>query len=60
MAHPEFVDGREALQIWRVAANILNKQSQTACRRCSFILEVRQKLKLQTLASYRMFHRTSD
>jgi hypothetical protein len=27
---PEVADGGEDLQIWRVAANILNKQSQTA------------------------------
>jgi hypothetical protein len=29
---PFFVDGGEGLQIWRVAANILNKQSWTACK----------------------------
>jgi hypothetical protein len=30
MARLQFADAREGLQIWRVAANILNKQSQTA------------------------------
>jgi hypothetical protein len=30
MAHPQVADGGEAPQIWRVAANILNKQSRTA------------------------------
>jgi hypothetical protein len=30
MAQPEVVDGGDDLQIWRVAANILNKQSRTA------------------------------
>jgi hypothetical protein len=25
MAHPQIADGREGLQIWRIAANILNK-----------------------------------
>jgi hypothetical protein len=25
MAHPQFVDGGDALQVWRVASNILNK-----------------------------------
>jgi hypothetical protein len=30
MAHPQVVDGGDGPQIWRVAANILNKQSQTA------------------------------
>jgi hypothetical protein len=30
MARPQVVDGGDGLQIWRVAANILNKQSLTA------------------------------
>jgi hypothetical protein len=30
MARPQVADGGDGLQIWRVAANILNKQSQTA------------------------------
>jgi hypothetical protein len=30
MARSEVADGGDALQIWRVAANILNKQSRTA------------------------------
>jgi hypothetical protein len=30
MARPQVADGGERLQIWRVAANILNKQSRTA------------------------------
>jgi hypothetical protein len=30
MARPQVVGGGDGLQIWRVAANILNKQSQTA------------------------------
>jgi hypothetical protein len=28
MAHPQVADGGNGLQIWRVAANILNKQSK--------------------------------
>jgi hypothetical protein len=28
MARPQVADGGDGLQIWRVAANILNKQSQ--------------------------------
>jgi hypothetical protein len=28
--HTQVVDGGDSLQIWRVAANILTKQSQTA------------------------------
>jgi hypothetical protein len=30
MAHPQIADGGDGLHIWRVAANILNKQSWTA------------------------------
>jgi hypothetical protein len=29
MAHPQVGDGRNSLYIWRTAANILNKKSQT-------------------------------
>jgi hypothetical protein len=29
MARPQVADGGDGLQIWRVAANILNKQSRT-------------------------------
>jgi hypothetical protein len=30
MVHPWVVDGGDGLQIWRVAADILNEQLQTA------------------------------
>jgi hypothetical protein len=30
MAHPQVADGGDILQIWRVAVNILNKQSWRA------------------------------
>jgi hypothetical protein len=30
MAKPQVADGGDGLQIWRIAANILNKQSRTA------------------------------
>jgi hypothetical protein len=30
MARPQVADGGDALQVWRKAANILNKQSRTA------------------------------
>jgi hypothetical protein len=30
MARPQAADGADGLQIWRVASNILNKQSRTA------------------------------
>jgi hypothetical protein len=32
MARPQVVDGGDGLQIWRAAANILNKQKRTAER----------------------------
>jgi hypothetical protein len=35
MARPQVADGEDGLQIWRVAANILNKQSQTAIKEWS-------------------------
>jgi hypothetical protein len=30
MARPQVADGGDTFQVWRVAANILNKQSRTA------------------------------
>jgi len=30
MTHPQVADGGDGLQVWRVAANILNKQWQIA------------------------------
>jgi hypothetical protein len=41
MARPQVADGGDGLQIWRVAANILNKQSQTADKGWSSILGLR-------------------
>jgi hypothetical protein len=35
MACPQFADGGDGLQMWRLAANILNKQSSTADKRLS-------------------------
>jgi hypothetical protein len=32
MTHPQVVDGGDGLQIWKAAANILNKYSRTAGR----------------------------
>jgi len=34
MARPQDADGGDGLQIWRVAANMLNKQSRTAENGC--------------------------
>jgi hypothetical protein len=40
MARPQVADGGNTLQVWRVAANILNKQSRTADKRWSSSLGV--------------------
>jgi hypothetical protein len=42
MVHSQVVDGREGLQICKVAANVLNKQLQTANKGWSCSLEVGQ------------------
>jgi hypothetical protein len=44
MVHPWVVDGGESLPLWRVAANILNKQSWTADKECSCILRLGEGL----------------
>jgi hypothetical protein len=40
MARPQVADGGDALQLWREAANILNKQSRTTDKRWSSSLGV--------------------
>jgi hypothetical protein len=40
MKHPQVVDGGDGLRIWRVAANIFNKQLQTANKEWSSSLWV--------------------
>jgi hypothetical protein len=40
MARPQVADEGDVLQVWRVAANILNKQSRTADKRWSSSLGV--------------------
>jgi hypothetical protein len=40
MARPQVADEGDDLQIWTVAANILNRQSQTADKEWSFSLGV--------------------
>jgi hypothetical protein len=42
MARPQVADGGDALQFWRLAANILNKQSGTADKGWSSSLGVRR------------------
>jgi hypothetical protein len=39
-ARPQVADGRDGFQLWRVAANVLNKQSRTADRGWPFSLGV--------------------
>jgi hypothetical protein len=34
MPHPQVADGGDGLQIWRVAANVLSKQSRTVDNGC--------------------------
>jgi hypothetical protein len=45
MARPQVADGGEGLQVWRVAANILNKQFRTADKGWSSSLVVGQGAK---------------
>jgi hypothetical protein len=40
MARSQVADGGDGLEIWRIAANILNKQSRTADKEWSFSLGV--------------------
>jgi hypothetical protein len=40
MRSPRVADGSDGLQIWRIDANILNKESRIAEKGCTFILEV--------------------
>jgi hypothetical protein len=40
MVHPQVADGRDNLQIWRVAANVLNKQLGTANKEWSSSVRV--------------------
>jgi hypothetical protein len=49
MARPQVAVGRDDLQIWRVAANILNKQSRTADRWIPYSLGVGPGLTTTTI-----------
>jgi hypothetical protein len=44
MARPQVADGGDNLQIWKVAANILNKQSRTAGKGWSSSLGVEREV----------------
>jgi hypothetical protein len=43
MARPQIADGEDALQLCRVVANILNKQSRTADKGYLYSLGVRRE-----------------
>jgi hypothetical protein len=63
MARPQVADGGDGLQIWRVAANILNKQSRTADSRWSSSLEMGVVLTTSHCKKkicYEMLQRPSD
>jgi hypothetical protein len=60
---PQVADGGEGLQIWRVAANILNKQSQTADKGWSSSLGVGRGANnphRKKVMRYEMFQSASD
>jgi len=44
MVHPWVADGGDGLQIWRVTADMLNKQPQTAGKGWSSILGIGQEV----------------
>jgi len=45
LSRPPVADGPDGLQVWRIAANILNKQSRTSDRGWSSSLRVGQEAK---------------
>jgi hypothetical protein len=63
MARPQVAVGRDGLQIWRVAANILNKQSRTADRWRSYSFGVGPGLTTPTIKNctcYEIFTYVSE
>jgi hypothetical protein len=62
MARPQVANGEKGLQIWRVAANILNKQSRTADREwySSLGLGVWLTTHRKKVMCYEMFQSASD
>jgi hypothetical protein len=42
MSHPHVADGREGIQVWRLAENVLNKQSWRASKGFFFSLGIEQ------------------
>jgi hypothetical protein len=60
MVHPKVADGGEDLQIWRVAVNMLNKQSQTTNKGWSSGLEVGLTTHCKNLACYEIHESSLD
>jgi hypothetical protein len=62
MAHLPVADGGDGLQIWSVAADVLNKQSRTARKGWLPGLGLGEGLKLLTVKKvcYKMLQRASD
>jgi hypothetical protein len=63
MARPQVADEEEGLQIWRVAANILNKQSRIADKGWPSSLEIGRGLTTphhKKVARYEMLQRASE
>jgi hypothetical protein len=58
MARPKVADGGDALQVWREAANILNKQSRTADKGWTSTLGV--GLTTPHRKKYENVHKASD
>jgi hypothetical protein len=54
MARPQVADGGDGLQMWRVAANILNKQSRTADMAWSSSLGVGRGLTTPTVKPFNL------
>jgi hypothetical protein len=60
MARPRVADGGYGLQIWRVVANILNKQSHTADKGWSSGFWIGRRANISSLKKqtcYEMLHR---
>jgi hypothetical protein len=57
---PRVADGGEGLRIWRVAANILNKQSRTADTEWSSSFGGERRANRPLPACYRILHKASE
>jgi len=63
MLRPQVADGKNGLQMIRLAANILNKQSRTADRWWSYSLGVGRGVNISSpkkFTTFETFHKASD